>query len=377
MTDVRAALTALADDAARRAVRPPAADLHRRATRRRVRALTAAAAAAVVAVAAGAVALDRGSHGLRPPVTTQPPTQPAPEPTATASPRPSPTQPAAPSTIVAGPDYGMYEGGPVAVLSAATGRVVRRLGDRRTGSAVVPVLSADRRTVYFTRVRSACRHEILAVPVAGGAERHVADGMRPAISPDGRRLAYFVDTGTCDEVDQVVVRDLATGAERRWTRDGPRHYLGEVTWAPDSRHLAVVTENGPPLEEADPDIGSTESTDVYVVDTDLPGGAVSDGRRMPGMPTDGYLVDAVLYRGPAGALVLLERRMGNDPSRLVQVDPGTGRRKVLVRFAGDVSGADYDASGRYLLHVTPGGTLYRWTDGEPVVVARDIHAAAW
>jgi Tol biopolymer transport system component len=375
MTEIREALHAIADTAARQASRPPVTDLRHRVNRRRVRMASTTAALTVLAVAAGAIAVDRHDRGVPVPAitpTASPTASPSPSVSATAS--PAAVAPPAPSTIVATRQEAWELG--LELLSALTGRVGRRVDINSGEGSVAPVVSYDRKTVYFSRVETSCRNEIVTVPVHGGAERHIAYGGAIALSRDGRRLAYLT-RADCDQPDVLVVHDLVTGAERTWSSAG---FSGLLTpaWAPDSRHLAILGEHALPPGPAEPGSGGVAGRDLYILDADGPGTAVADGRKARGTPTDHYLAEAPIYRGGDGTLVLLEGCCHlNFPSRLVQIDPETGSRKVLVTFDGDVSWVDFDASGAHMLHVSSDATLYRWDDGHPVAVAHDIWAADW
>lgn len=61
---------------------------------------------------------------------------------------------------------------------------------------------------------------------------------KPALSPDGRYAAYLPQI-TDLQTTRLLVRDLATGAERDLTPEPGYSYSG-LRWAPDSRALAVV-----------------------------------------------------------------------------------------------------------------------------------------
>ena len=56
----------------------------------------------------------------------------------------------------------------------------------------------------------------MSVPVAGGPVRSVAAGSDPAVSPDGRMLAYVTGAEPHRGPEAIVVRNLATGSQRRW-----------------------------------------------------------------------------------------------------------------------------------------------------------------
>ena len=71
--------------------------------------------------------------------------------------------------------------------------------------------------------------------------RQRGDGHLPAVSPDGRWLAYTAMARPTYEADRQVVqlRNLATGETRALTRDWDRS-VGSIAWAPDGRSLYVT-----------------------------------------------------------------------------------------------------------------------------------------
>ena len=116
--------------------------------------------------------------------------------------------------------------------------------------------SPDGRTLYFA-LREAGRIEptstnldIFAVPADGSTppvnltDANDATDTQPAVSPDGRKLAYLAMRRPGYEADRYVltVRDLASGAvvsvTERWDRS-----IGSLQWAPDSRSLYVTAED--------------------------------------------------------------------------------------------------------------------------------------
>lgn len=75
--------------------------------------------------------------------------------------------------------------------------------------------------------------DILLLNPATGKLQRVTNGMDPAISPDGTKLAFTRLTPT----PGMFVRDLKTGEERKVVSVGkPRH----PTWSPDGQKLAFV-----------------------------------------------------------------------------------------------------------------------------------------
>ena len=116
--------------------------------------------------------------------------------------------------------------------------------------------SPDGRTVYFA-LREAGRIEatstnldIFATPSDGSApptnltDANDATDTLPAVSPDGRTLAYVAMARPTYEADRQVVqlRDLATGQVRALTQGWDRS-VASLTWSPDGKSLLVTAED--------------------------------------------------------------------------------------------------------------------------------------
>ncbi|MFE7133061.1 amidohydrolase family protein [Streptomyces sp. NPDC057638] len=102
-----------------------------------------------------------------------------------------------------------------------------------------PVWAPDGRSLLYADDRDGLlgihRHDL-----ATGRERAIAPGGRvhPALSPDGTRLAAFDLTG------RLVLRDLATGAERVLAAPLTGGGLpGRPSWSPDGRRIAFCDRN--------------------------------------------------------------------------------------------------------------------------------------
>ena len=134
------------------------------------------------------------------------------------------------------------------------------------GGAEELAWSPDGRTLYFT-LRDAGRHEpnstnmdIFSVPADGSAApanlTAANEGMDtgPAVSPDGRWLAYTAMARATYEADRQVIqlRDLRSGRTRALANGWDRS-VGSIAWASDGRSLIVTA-------------GDTLDTPVFRVD---------------------------------------------------------------------------------------------------------------
>lgn len=75
--------------------------------------------------------------------------------------------------------------------------------------------------------------EIWTIPVAGGAPVSLAEGDYPAVTPDGRRVAYIKD-----DAAWIVPIDASTEPKKLFTARGKTRSL---QWSPDSSRLAFVS----------------------------------------------------------------------------------------------------------------------------------------
>ena len=193
-----------------------------------------------------------------------------------------------------------------------------------------------------------------------------AEASEPAISPDGRRLAFLRCLPSDDRPDELVVRNLRSGKERVW-KAPPSARLGEaVVFDGDSRHVVVSLFN--PL---------------------LPGPQRSLLSRVDGF-VDGTLPDLAMTvpSGDQTRIVASVGRTGHylgmrDHS-LVELIPCdcltlnySAHELVRVpRYPPNFVSAD--ASGQHVLFVV-GRDLYRWNRGEqkPTLVRQGVMAAAW
>ena len=162
-------------------------------------------------------------------------------------------EPGVRSRIFAFPiESGRVSGGGVPV----TGALVGDTPSKPFGGGEEIDISADGKTIYFA-LREAGRIEatstnldIFSAPADGSAkptnltsENDGTDNL-PALSPDGRSLAYFSMARAGYEADRQVlmVRDLATGQVRAVTANWDRS-VGSIAWSKDGKYILAVAED--------------------------------------------------------------------------------------------------------------------------------------
>jgi dipeptidyl aminopeptidase/acylaminoacyl peptidase len=213
-----------------------------------------------------------------------------------------------------------------------TGNLVGDTPSKPMGGAEEIAISPDGRTVYFA-LREAGRIEakstnldIFAVPSDGSAppvnltKANQATDTLPAVSPDGRTLAYAAMARPTYESDRQVLmlRDLATGRTRPLTQSWDRS-VGSIEWTKDGRSLLVTANDTleEPIFRVDAATGAVTrltADGTYGNVHALPGGAIIATMNSIAAPDDLYRLDAA---GHAVRLTDLNREL------LAQLDPVT------------------------------------------------------
>ncbi len=294
----------------------------------------------------------------------------------------------------------------VVLLSAQDGSTTRVLATNvgSSTSARVTRVAANSDTAFYSyfvpitysKAREfSCFDEsefLESIGIDGQHDHRIGPGRSPAISPDGRRLAYVRGQGNMDcSLQSVVVRDLQTGKEHTWRVSHPEG-VGPLSWASDSRHLLV--NSAPDNESGGPDT-------YRVLDTET-GGSLSDAPKVPlagQAPNVPYVLGELGELGDTGTMAGFSSQSGD---RVVALDPKTGNElRTLYTFPVATLGGpavpkfeyedhgrfESDASGRYLLWVVNGvgaegvdkPLLFRFSVGEPapVELGNGIVGAAW
>lgn len=94
-------------------------------------------------------------------------------------------------------------------------------------------------TVYLHR--SIHPAEVVAFDLESGQTTPIDNGSNPAVTEDGRLLAYVAGGGAATDHGEIVVRDLVSGSERRFmTRGVPGTFvtISHLSWSSDGRRLA-------------------------------------------------------------------------------------------------------------------------------------------
>jgi len=238
------------------------------------------------------------------------------------------------------------EGGKLAGAGVPlTGALVGDAPTKPFGDAGEMAFSPDGRTLYFV-LREAGRMEakstnlnIFAVPSDGSAApTNLTDGndatdTLPAVSPDGRTLAYVAMARPTYEADRQVLqlRNLETGQTRAVTQNWDRS-IDSVEWAEDGRSLLVTA--GDTLEEpvfrvdaATGKVTRLTGDGHYANVHALPGGGALATMNSITAPDDIYRIDA------GGRTVKL-----TDANRdlLAQLDHVTYRKFSFKGANGDI-----------------------------------------
>jgi WD40-like Beta Propeller Repeat len=349
-------------------------ETHSRGLRRHRWAVAALAVVAVAVALATARLLPLGAAGAPPArqVTA------APAPTAASSTAASPTV-AEPRVFLGG-----VGGGRTAVISVATGKLLRYLSPP-PGSQALGVLSPDRRLWFEPEEYGSCGSTWRAIVISSGRISPALGGEGGietfALSPDGRKLALV--KGEWDQAQslcfqRLMVRDLATGATRSWPLQ-PDARLNQLTWSPDGTRLAYDLYGGP---------GGRNRHNLYVVRVATMR-AVDDGLALR-PPHPDCIVNLPHFRAGSGRLVVAENCDDADGNHrlgraVLEYDPAGGApRGTLARLPGDamITDLSVDAPGRHVLvlllpSASSEATAYVLRKGGPQEVFRGAFTASW
>lgn len=194
-------------------------------------------------------------------------------------------------------------------------------------------------------------------------DSHLAMGGGPAVSPDGRKLAYVTSSTDCGPHDILVVREIESGQEQRWSA-GDSFTAAMPHWSPDSRLISVT-------------LADVSGDSVRLLDTLEPEGPLLTDQ--PVMPFEYTALHSYLTEDEIVAMHAIE-----DSLDIITVDPSGG---LQIRFLYSIPGwagarsLSVDASGEHLLVLReqPDPTLVSYSVGnlETRNLGDDVIAAAW
>jgi hypothetical protein len=284
----------------------------------------------------------------------------------------------------------------IQVLSSRTGRVVRTLASNVALFQGLPTIAVSPAgVVYFDTARGP-EQWIESTPLAGGPVTPVGPGDMPAISPNGRLLAYLAwtvqiyppNTPARDmkppAPEAIVVRNLGTGAVRRWAFTSDVPAISSLSWSPDNRFLAYTSQSWTSGMRPPPDV--TQLLDTRAA------GTLTSARRIPlapGLEWAGFLTPQAglavtpypAAQGRQQTLVAVATRTGRILGRLIRLPS----QELFTSNAWDGTEGTItaDPTGRYLLIATSGprgyGEILRWAIGERQLagLAAGAIRAAW
>jgi len=339
--------------------------------------VAALSAAAVVGVAVAVVALPTDSV---PPVET-PTVEPTPSPDPVPAPTPSqtPTSTPTPEAPSEPPIVAVTEAGAVVLLDPQSGApvatVMEGLSTEDTAKMALTV-APDRSAAYVSqavRTPDETRLEIIRVPLDGSPAEVIAEGMQPAISPDGRTLAYVAEDPEQPGSDLfgLILLDIATGTSR-YVPSGldasGAGWIDQLAWSRDGTRLYVpIGYEGSQLVAVD--AAATTLDGAVSLGDDVP-------EKEPVVLPDGTVLVAC---GASYAEL--------DDSYVAAIDPATGSATQRLapatgRHIVDMAAHPAAQSVAFLAVTSAdaarGLSLYRWDEGtEPRLLGTGFLAVAW
>jgi dipeptidyl aminopeptidase/acylaminoacyl peptidase len=172
----------------------------------------------------------------------------------------------------------------------------------------------------------------------------------PAISPDGRRLAYLAPSNGL-----LAVWERTLGAtDDHIVASDPKRPIGNVAWAPDSHTLLYQQDQN-----------GDENFHIYAVSAD--GGTLRDLT-----PFDGVRADVVAVHPAASRDVLIQmNKRDKTLFDVYRLDPASGKLTLDTQNPGNVMGWVEDASLRVR------ASLIQRSDGSFEIDVRDSAGAPW
>jgi hypothetical protein len=262
-------------------------------------------------------------------------------------------------------------GNRVVRFDTASGAELRTLADLPADEWAFPVALAPDGTVFVGTGTEGGARRIFRAADDKAPELIATSAYTPAVSPDGRFLAYGYDSSENPDCTShgLALRELATGAERRlhYTEDEDGRCdndatgLLAITWAPDSRRLAFDVDDS--------------GGEIFLLDT-ASAHSLADATTLVRRSDQAYVSPTWL---PDGRIVVSE--FGPSDYRLLAVDPASGDATELAPSMQYVQTVAADPSGHHLVLTRQQGDFpenYVMTDGgEPVPAPFSYSQVDW
>lgn len=260
----------------------------------------------------------------------------------------------------------------VKVISAQDGSEIREFFFQRESSQVPHAvsISPDRKIGFIDLLGIGNCSTVFKIDIASGetSDAEIA-GQAPAVSPDGRSLAYAPQKRTaqasCSPAG-VVIRNLERRTEQSWqgAEDLQGTTIYKLDWSAGGAKVAIGYVRG---EEG--------TSDPVILDTNRKGPLALQTIKSP-RENELWINPQFV---PDGLAVLAlccdfhpDRDISkDDPHRLVLTDM-KGSREVMMQFPQKIRMFSVDPSGNELMWITGGGSLMRSRrDGTNTVKLRD------
>jgi hypothetical protein len=258
----------------------------------------------------------------------------------------------------------------IALYYSTLGGFGRYVTEQRPGNVYSPQLSADGAWVYFLRDDGTGTESLMRVPIRGGAEQTVVQGVGrtgvTAFAIGGAHAQRLVFATTASGTQDVKWWDKTTGRTGHIHIPGVPPMVEQLAWAPDGRHFTAEIRTGTTWELRTYDANNATSVTSGVV--------VPTGSGAPvGSVLEGPSYDA------AGNLYYL-RTIDGTHLELVQYDGSQVRHvSTLTVPPGSPEDATVDITpdAYAALVSTPQGEIYRVNDGVAHLLPTAAMTATW
>lgn len=235
------------------------------------------------------------------------------------------------------------DGSPYIYVATADNSSLRRLAKGQS-----PSWTWDGRQILFNGMDYPGDSSIHVINADGSGERMLQlGGVRPNLSPDGRRISFITELGLYVANSDGSNPTLLVSSD--WQRPG--EILGDAAWSPDGRRIAFVSSGDDPWDDGFP-------PGVYVANVDGSGivGTVEPGFA-PRWSPDGSMM--------AFRTLVYPYIQGNGPNTnyipktVIGLAKPDGSDRRVVDTAGTVraGSAEWSPDGRSLL-LSPGHRIF-------------------